>query len=200
MLIWINGPFGGGKTATAHELQRRLPGSIVSDPEHLGFGLHRMLPPAMRADFQDLELWRRGTREMLDLALRGHDGPVIVPMTLVDSGYFAEIVGRLREDGHQVHHFALLAEPATVLWRLRKRGLWPGLRREGWAVSRLDDCLERLGGPEFAEHIATDGRTVAQVADLIARSAGLPITPDTDGRLRARLRGYVTSLRHIRLD
>ncbi|MGG2461054.1 hypothetical protein ACO0M4_14735 [Streptomyces sp. RGM 3693] len=33
MLLWINGPFGGGKTQTAHELQRRLPGSVLCDPE-----------------------------------------------------------------------------------------------------------------------------------------------------------------------
>jgi adenylylsulfate kinase-like enzyme len=32
MLLWINGPFGGGKTATAYELNRRLPGSVVCDP------------------------------------------------------------------------------------------------------------------------------------------------------------------------
>ena len=35
MLLWINGPFGGGKTATAHELNRRLPDSVVCDPEHV---------------------------------------------------------------------------------------------------------------------------------------------------------------------
>ena len=40
MLIWVNGPFGGGKTQTAHELQRRLPGSALCDPELVGFGLH----------------------------------------------------------------------------------------------------------------------------------------------------------------
>ena len=38
-----------------------------------------MLPRSLRGDFQDLALWRHGTREMLDLALRSHDGPVIVP-------------------------------------------------------------------------------------------------------------------------
>jgi hypothetical protein len=48
VLVWVNGPFGGGKTATALELQRRLPGGIVCDPEHLGFGLRRMLPPTVR--------------------------------------------------------------------------------------------------------------------------------------------------------
>ena len=45
MLVWINGPFGGGKTATAYELHRRLPGSAVCDPEHVGFGMRRMLRP-----------------------------------------------------------------------------------------------------------------------------------------------------------
>jgi AAA domain len=200
VLIWINGPFGGGKTATAHELHCRLPDSVVSDPEHLGFGLHRMLPPALREDFQDLAAWRQGVYEILDLALRRYDGPVIVPMTLVDIHYFAEIVGRLRDDGHEVRHFALLANPTTVLRRLNKRGLWPGLKRESWAVARLDDCLKRLNEAEFAEHINTDHRTVSQVADAIASSVGLPITPDTDGPLRAQLRRYAASLRHIRPD
>jgi hypothetical protein len=199
VLIWINGPFGGGKTATAFELHRHLAGSVVSDPERLGFGLHRMLPPALRGDFQDLPAWRHGVHSMLDLALRGHDGPIIVPMTLVDPGYFADIVGRLRDDGHQVHHFALMAEPVTVLRRLHNRGVWPGLKRERWAVDRIDHCLTRLREPAFGEHIATDRRTVAEVADAIARSVGLPIAPNTDGPVLAQLRRYATTLRHIRL-
>lgn len=66
MLLWINGPFGGGKTQTAHEIRRRLPGSIICDPELLGFGLHRMMPPTLRGDFQDLTAWRHGVYEVLD--------------------------------------------------------------------------------------------------------------------------------------
>jgi hypothetical protein len=200
VLVWINGPFGGGKTATAFELQRRLPGSVVCDPEHLGFGLHRMLPPSLRTDFQSLQAWRSGVHEVLDLAARKHQGPVIVPMTLIDRRYFAEIIGRLRGNGHDVRHFALLAERDTVLRRLSRRGFGFGLKREGWAVSRLDDCLARLREPEFAERIHTDQRTVPQVADAIAGLAALPVRPDTDGPLRASLRRYGTTLRHVRLD
>ena len=200
VLVWINGPFGGGKTATAYELERRLPGSVVCDPEHLGFGLRRMLPPALRADFQSLRAWRSGVHEVLDLAARDHPGPVIVPMTLVDLGYFAEIIGRLRDDGHDVRHFALLADRATVLRRLNRRGFGFGLRHERWAVDRLDDCLARLREPEFAEHIHTDQQTVPQVADTIACLAALPLIPGTDGRLRSSLRRYGTTLRHVRLD
>ncbi|MFI2372466.1 AAA family ATPase [Streptomyces sp. NPDC018833] len=201
MLLWINGPFGGGKTQTAYELRRRLRGSVVCDPEHVGFGLHRMTPPALRNDFQDLAAWRQGVYEVLDLTLRGHDGVVIAPMTLVEPAYFEQIVGRLRnEAGHDVRHFALLAERETVLRRLRERGLGRGLKRESFAVQRLDDCLERLREPRFGEHIHTDRLSVPQVADLIARSAGLRLAPNTDGPLRHRLRKAWTGVRHIRFD
>ncbi|MEW2251969.1 AAA family ATPase [Streptomyces sp. NPDC006975] len=210
MLLWINGPFGGGKTQTAHEIRRRLPGSVICDPEHAGFGLHRMLPPGLRGDFQDLAAWRQGVVEVLDLALTKHDGVVIAPMTVTDSGHFAETVGRLRELGHDVRHFTLLAERETVLKRLRERGFGrllrfaagkdAGLRRESWAVRQLDHCLERLREPEFAEHLWTDHTTVPKTADRIAVLAGLTLTPNTEGRVRTRLRQTAVGLRHIRFD
>ncbi|MFD9331363.1 AAA family ATPase [Streptomyces sp. NPDC060065] len=210
MLLWINGPFGGGKTQTAHEIQRRLPGSVVCDPEHAGFGLRRMLPPELRGDFQDLSSWRQGVVEVLDLALSKQDGVVIAPMTVTNPLYFEETVGRLRELGHDVRHFALLAERETVLKRLRERGFGhllqyvagkdAPLRRESWAVQQLDHCLERLREPEFAEHLWTDHTTVAKTADRIAVLAGLTLTPNRDGVLRGRLRRAWTSARHIRFD
>ena len=197
MLVWINGPFGGGKTAAAFELRRRVDRAVVCDPERLGYGLHRMLPPALRTDFQDFAAWRHGVHEVLDLAAREWDGPVIVPMTLINPRYFEEVVGRLRASGHDVRHFSLLADRATVLRRLRGRGFVLGLRHEQWAVGRLDECLGQLKEPLFAEHVPTDGLSVPQVAEVIARSAGLTIQPDTDGVVRARLRRYRTSLAHV---
>lgn len=210
MLLWINGPFGGGKTQTAYEIQRRLPGSVVCDPEHAGFGLRRMLPSELRGDFQDLASWRQGVVEVLDLALAKHEGVVIVPMTVTDSGYFDETVGRLRELGHDVHHFTLLAQRETVLERLRERGLGhllqhvagknPGPRRESWAVQQLDHCLDRLSEPEFAEHLWTDHSTVPKTADRIAVLAGLTLRPNNEGVLRTRLRQARVGIRHIRFD
>ncbi|MFE5893140.1 AAA family ATPase [Streptomyces sp. NPDC056462] len=218
MLLWINGPFGGGKTQTAYEIQRRLPGSVVCDPEHAGFGLRRTLPPELRGDFQDLSSWRQGVVEVLGLALIKHDGVVIAPMTVTDSGYFEETVGRLRELGHDVRHFTLLAERETVLKRLRERGFGhllqfaagknagksigknAGLRRESWAVQQLDHCLERLREPEFAEHLWTDHSTVPKTADRIAVLAGLRLRPNNEGALRTRLRQARVGIRHIRFD
>ncbi|MEU5321348.1 AAA family ATPase [Streptomyces sp. NPDC021056] len=210
MLLWINGPFGGGKTQTAYEIQRRLPGSVVCDPEHAGFGLRRMLPPELRGDFQDLTSWRQGVVEVLDLALTKHDGVVIAPMTVTDSGYFAETVGRLGELGHDVSHFTLLARRETVMKRLRERGFGhllqyvggknAGLGRETWAVQQLDHCLERLREPEFAEHLWTDESTVPKTADRIAVLAGLTLRPNNEGALRTRLRQVRVGVKHIRFD
>ncbi|MET7640433.1 AAA family ATPase [Streptomyces sp. NPDC005438] len=206
MLVWINGPFGGGKTVTAHELRRRLPGSVICDPEHLGFGMHRMLPRALRGDFQDLPAWRHGVVETLDLAARHHPGTVIVPMTVVEPTYFRETVGALRERGHVVRHFALLARPGTVRRRLREREVVHLARRatgqvgESFAHRRLDHCLESLAGEEFAEHLWTDRLPVPRVAERIASRAGLTLLPNRDGPVAERLRRAWVGVRHIRFD
>jgi predicted kinase len=196
-LLWINGPSGVGKTATAFELNRRLPGSVVCDPEHVGYGMRRMLPPSLRTFWQEIPAWRHAVLELLRVTLAGHGGPVIVPMTLVNYGHFQEIIGSLRDDGVRLHHFALLADPETVVRRLRARSLGREPRTQPWEVEVLDDWLGQLRRPEFAQHVQTDHRTVAQVADVIAGSAELPIRPSTDGPMRAWLHRYATTARSI---
>ncbi len=94
MLLWINGPFGGGKTQTAHEIQRRLHDSVICDPEEVGFGLRRTTPSYLRHDLQEYPAWRQGVSEMLDHALNHHAGVVIAPMTIVEPGNYEETVGR----------------------------------------------------------------------------------------------------------
>lgn len=73
------------------------------------------------------------------------------------------------------------------------------LRVESFAVSRLDLCLEGLQEPEFAEQVWTDHLTIAQVADHIAGSAGLSLTPNRDSNVRGRLRGAWIGARQIRV-
>jgi hypothetical protein len=198
VLLWINGPCGVGKKTTAAELHRRLPGSVVCAPGAVGMAMLRMLPPPVRPRWQDIPAWRQSVLELLRLTLAGHDGPVIAPGTLVDDGHFQEIIGGLRGDGVDVHHFALLAEPATVVRRLRARSLGLEPRTQPWQTEVLGGWLEQLRRPEFAQHVDTDHKTVAQVADIIAASAGLAITPSTDGPVRSWLHRYATTARHVR--
>jgi predicted kinase len=206
MLIWINGPFGGGKSATARELHSRLPGSLICDPELLGFGLHRMLPPELRSDFQNFPAWRQGVYEVLDLALRSDGGTVIAPMTLIEPAYFAEIIGGLANAGHDVRHFALVADRQVVERRLRERAIAHAIQRlrgqnvplfrGTFAMRRLDLCLSRLSQPEFATQLRTDHLTVPQVAEAIAASADLELGRHRGTAVGARIRLARRGLRH----
>jgi AAA domain len=206
MLLWINGPFGGGKSQTARELHSRLPGSLICDPEQLGFGLHRMLPPQLRGDFQDFPAWRQGVYEVLDLTLRSAGGTVIVPMTLIESAYFADVIGRLTDAGHDVRDFSLLADARVIERRLRERAVVHAMQRlrghevplfrDTFTMRRLGLCLSRLSQPEFAVQLRTDHMTVPQVAEAIAASAGLELSLHRGTVVGDRVRCASRGLRH----
>ncbi|AKN74954.1 hypothetical protein QR97_39390 [Streptomyces sp. PBH53] len=63
MIVWLNGPFGGGRTTLAAGLCRAVPGATVADPEAVGDLLRSTLAGhALRPrDYQDLPLWRQMT-------------------------------------------------------------------------------------------------------------------------------------------
>ncbi len=68
MIIFLNGPFGVGKTTTAQVLVERLPHAMVYDPEVMGSYLHYLLKTVdLVADFQEYVLWRTLTVEVARL-------------------------------------------------------------------------------------------------------------------------------------
>lgn len=203
MLVWINGAFGAGKTQTAFELHRRLPDAHVADPELIGFAIHKMLPARARGDFQDRPQWRAAVVATLADAVAAHDGPVIIPMTLVNPDYFDEIMGGLSEAGVAVRHFSLVASPDTLRRRLRTRsGYWLGRavgRDESWAMQQIDRCVTALESDRFAEHVDTDDRTVDEVVEDVAARAALDLTGARLAPVRYQLRRAAVGLRHVRV-
>ena len=194
MLIWINGTFGVGKTHVAQELRRKLPGSIVSDPELPGFGIQRMYPSALRSDFQDSPWWAPTVAGILaDLTAR-HPGPVIVPMTLADPERFDRIVGSLRDGGVDVRHAALLASRTTVRRRVRSRFEDP----DGWPMQRYDAVDASLRGERFAAHVETDALTLPEVVVAVGRIAGAEPTYSRAERALLPLRRIRVTLGHVR--
>jgi hypothetical protein len=196
MIVWINGSFGAGKTQTAYELHRRLPGSYVYDPENVGCFLRRNMPKDLTGgDFQNIPLWREFNYWMLKYVCERFDGTIIVPMTLVDPAYFAEIVGRLRSDGVDVRHYTLRLPKEEVRRRLRRRGE----RKNSWAEQQVDRCIAGLAGEEFRQHLDTEHMPVEQVAEAIAASAGLLLLPNDRSKWGRKWDRLKTQLRHIRL-
>ncbi|CAM3954747.1 AAA family ATPase [Cohnella lubricantis] len=195
MIIWLNGAFGAGKTQTAFELHRRLPGSFVFDPENAGYYIRKNVPRELaKPDFQDYPLWREFNSSFLRYLDQHYSGTLIVPMTVVDPRYFEEIVGQLRKDGVVVRHFALCATRETLLKRLRSRGE----RAAGWPAQQIDRCLAGLADEAFREHLHTDELSIRQVAETIAERLGIALLPDNRSRLSRWKDRIATQIRHIR--
>jgi len=170
----VNGAFGVGKSHTAAELVRRVPGAVLSDPEPVGFSLHRMQPKLLRTDFQDIDGWRIAIREVIaGVDADGRWPVVVVPMTIIDEAYFAETVGWLRDHGHDVRHVALVATPDTIRRRLRSR--LSDIVTDAWALGQIERCTTALRSPVFATQIRTDGLRLDAVVDEVARVVGIQL-------------------------
>lgn len=171
MIIWINGTFGVGKTTAAKGLQKRWSGSYIFDPEETGYFLRAQLPEN-KDDFQDEPLWRTFNRQLLE-QLDTEDARIIVPMTLTNPAYFQEIIGTLRETGHDVRHIALMAKETTVKRRLISRFERPN----SWGGQQAEQRLRQLSDPLFSQQIETDDLTKGQVIDAIALVTGIGLSP-----------------------
>ena len=175
-IIWINGPFGVGKTHTAHTLHERLPGSFVFEPEEMGQAL-RKLTPGFSGDPQEHPMWIPLMLDALQYASREAAGPLIVPVSISDTARHRRLMSGLKDRGLSVHHFTLIAPLNVVLERLRRDGQ-PQVN-EG----TVEDRLNELRGEQFQTHIDTAGLGTQQVAEQIAAQVGLTLAPPPQGAL-----------------
>ncbi|KRG14868.1 AAA family ATPase [Lederbergia galactosidilytica] len=175
MIIWINGTFGSGKTTTAYELQRRVEKAFVYDPERFGYVLMANVPKEIsKGDFQDYPLWREANYRLLKQVAEEYAGIIIVPMTVTNELYFAEVIGRLRAEGINVLHFTLAASKSTIQKRLWKR--WEG--KNSWAFQQSHERLKVLESDLFKEHIQTDEMSIGEVVESIAKLSGIELILD----------------------
>ena len=136
-VVWINGPFGVGKSTVAEALVGGWPDAILYDPELIGPLVRGLLPPPLNeGDYQDIPLWRRLVQITAIELMSLYQRPLVVPMTLVVPAYFEEIVGGLRREGVQVDHFTLVARDETILARVPaqtvRSGRSPSFRAVSW--------------------------------------------------------------------
>ena len=166
MIIWLNGPFGVGKTTLANRLHQEIPDSILYDPENLGDFFQENLPKAVcPEDFQDYPIWRQTTVQIIrDLATKTGK-VIIVPMTVFKKEYCQEIIEQGLIEDMCVQHYILVAEKETILDRLNKRTQ----ENNNWALKHLDNCLQAFEDQIPGRKIDTDGLTVDEIAEIVLK-------------------------------
>jgi adenylylsulfate kinase-like enzyme len=152
MIVWLNGPFGVGKTTVARELLDLVPDARLSDPERIGYVMRRTLWRG--EDYQDVALWRRLTRAQVERA--GRRSVAIVPMTVTSPTVFDEVTAGARV-------FLLMASRRTIESRITA-----SLEGQAWRSSQLDRCLEAFAEGDFGETVDTDGLHPTAIARAIA--------------------------------
>ena len=146
MILFINGAFGVGKTTVAEILVRRLPSSLLFDPEEVGFFLRNVLGPIDRPDdFQEYALWCSLVVTTAARLRQTYDRTLVMPMSLWHQPYFDEVIGGLRAIETEVFHFCLTAPVEVIQARLTGRGNTPG----DWAWVRAERCCNAFQSPLF---------------------------------------------------
>jgi 8-oxo-dGTP pyrophosphatase MutT (NUDIX family) len=194
VIVWVNGAFGAGKSSACRELVELLPGSLLYDPELVGFGLRHLLTEdrlAAVSDVQDLPSWRRLVPEVAAALLVEVPGPLVVPMTLLREDYRDEIFGALAARGLAVHHFVLDPEETILRQRIEQRDECPGdpersARVRSWGLEHLPQYRHaRRWLSRDAQLLDTGELTPRQTAERLAElvaggAARCPIVQSTD--------------------
>ena len=192
MIIWLNGAWGSGKTTTAMELYKRLPGSMIYDPEEAGFFINKVLPKELhQSDFQDFKEWREINVQLLKKLANDFDGDIIVPMTLINSLYVEEIIGELSQSNVEIYHFILETTPQTLNQRLDKR--FEG--KKSWARERIEIAVSSLIELEGAKRIKTDDLSIEEVLDQITKETKIKLLDDNRSAFKKKIDRVLLSLK-----
>ncbi|WP_425268152.1 AAA family ATPase [Enterobacter hormaechei] len=151
MIIWINGPFGAGKTTLAKRLRDRRSKSLIFDPEEIGFVVKETVPMPASGDYQDLPLWRGLTIAAVREIRRNYSQDIIIPMTLVHPDYLTEILDGVRRIDDQLLHIFLTLNEDLLRHRIANQTMHPDPNRNAeireWRLANVARCLaarERL--------------------------------------------------------
>lgn len=117
MIVFLTGPFGGGKTSVADELIPQVPDCRLFDPEEVGFMLRSLLP-GYADDFQDLPPWRTLVAATAAEVASFTGQTLIAPMSILRADYAHEIHAALDEHGMRVCHILLHADTTALHARI----------------------------------------------------------------------------------
>lgn len=165
MIVWLNGTFGAGKTATATELLPMVPGTRLFDPETVGYMLRPNLSDHPVTDFQHWPPWRPLVVATAAELTRYTGQHLIAVQTLLVRDYLAEIFAGLGAAGLPVFHVLLDGREDVLRARIESSG-----EARQWRLDHL--ARYRDARPWLLQEadlvVDTTACTAAQAASQIA--------------------------------
>lgn len=147
MIIWINGPFGGGKTTLSNALVNMIPNSVIFDPEQIGFIIHKTVPESRTDDFQNFPMWREHVILFAKNLEKQFGKNLIIPMTLVNPEFIEQIHSGLKSSGSKFYHYFLELDENILRQRITDQVMVPqNAERDQeireWRLAQVTRCLE----------------------------------------------------------
>ncbi|WP_405177769.1 ATP-binding protein [Nocardia sp. NBC_01377] len=170
-MVWLNGPFGAGKTTVAQQIVADNPLWRIFDPEMVGFLVRSQFQDFGFADFQQLRSWRRLTPIVADEIARETGQHLVITQTVLDQQYWRELVTGTRAHGHTLRQVLLDVRPEILRQRICDDEVLH--RAAGWRLEHLSIFLEaRTWMAREADLVvdtsaASPRRTALSIADAI---------------------------------
>jgi len=148
MIIWIDGPFGAGKTTLASRLCEKRSDLLVLDPEEIGYVVKTVVAMPPSGNYQDLPFWRRLTVQAI-AELRDHyPQDIAVPMTLLNPAHRDEIFSAVRSIDSNFIHFYLDVDREILCERIVGQSMHPDESRNEqirtWRLAQVESEPPRV--------------------------------------------------------
>jgi hypothetical protein len=171
-VLWVNGPFGVGKTTSCRALRDADRSWRLADPEILGIYL-REAEQQGRGDFQDLAGWPRLVVAGIAALEPTPQRPVAVPMSVLDARVWVGVRVHLEAAGLSVRHVILTADPHELERRIEAGFTGPGAEQgsdaaRAWRRERAAAFAAALDWlPTAGTVLDTTGLSPAEVASRL---------------------------------
>jgi len=135
-MLWLNGPFGVGKTATAQLVKQVRTGWRLFDPEWVGYMLRANLEGWPMDDFQHFPPWRRlvpqVARSIIDLT----GDPLLAVQTVLDQEIWNDLQRGFADHRLKVTHVLLHVDEQALRKRIEADEIDPHARE--WRLEHID--------------------------------------------------------------
>ena len=165
VIVWLNGTFGAGKTATATALVPLIPQARLFDPETVGYMLQPNLADHPVSDFQHWAPWRPLVVATATELAQYTGEHLIAAQTILNRDYLAEIITGLQAAGAAVFHILLDASDDTL-----RRRIEASAEARQWRLDHLPEYRQARGWLRHEADLVLDTTllTAAQAAREIA--------------------------------